>query len=320
MLSESNIIHVLKTAFPDKIGDDAAILKLNSDKSYVISKDLLVEDTHFRLRYQDAASLAHKALHVNLSDIAAMGATPQFVLLGLSIPTYFESELEVFLNAFSDACKSASVMLIGGDTTQSSHGFFMSVTAIGLVPNQNLKTRSHAKPGDLICVAGNLGHAHLGLTALETCHTNFLEYKQDFLKPTARINEGVWFGQKTAVTGMMDLSDGLYLDLKRFCEASDCAGEINLDTFKPKTTFRKACLKLNLDPIATQLTGGEDYSLMITISPEAYETIALEFKQTFDYDLIHIGVIDEGTGVQFLKNNKSIHLDLTSFSHFGETN
>ena len=320
MLNESNIIHALKTAFPNHIGDDAAVLDFNADNNYLISKDLLVEGTHFRLTYQDAASLAHKALHVNLSDLAAMGATPAFVLLGLSIPKHFESKTELFLNAFTDACKAVSVMLIGGDTTHAPDNLFISVTAMGIAPKQHMKLRSHAKPGDLICVTGNLGHAHIGLTALETSQPKLIEFKQAFLKPHARLHEGVWFGEQTAVTGMMDLSDGLYLDLKRFSEASQLAGHINLDAFKPNAKFKQACDALNLDPTTTQLTGGEDYGLMVSLSPEAYVNIKEEFKQTFGYDLIHIGSFHEGAGVQFLKKNKPMELNLKSFSHFGEIN
>lgn len=320
MLNESNIIDTLKTAFPEHIGDDAAVLEFNAKNNYVISKDLLVEGTHFRLNYQDATSLAHKALHVNLSDLAAMGATPTFVLLGLSIPKHFESQTKLFLKAFTDACKAASVMLIGGDTTHASDSLFISVTAIGIAPKQHIKLRSHAKPGDLICVAGNLGHAHLGFTALETSHSTLFEFKQDFLKPTARLREGVWFGEKTAITGMMDISDGLYLDLKRFCAASQLAARINIDTLTPKTSFEDACHALHLDPTITQLTGGEDYGLMVSLSPKTSPDMITQFKQAFGYDLIPIGSLQEGTGVQFLKKNKLIELNLKSFSHFGEIN
>jgi len=320
MLNESNIIHTLKTAFPTHIGDDAAVLEFNADNNYVISKDLLVENTHFRLKYQDAASLAHKALHVNLSDVAAMGATPAFVLLGLSIPKYFESQTELFIQAFTEACKDASVMLIGGDTTRASDNLFISVTALGIALKKHIKLRSQAKPGDLICVAGNLGHAHLGFTALETAHANYLDFKQTLLQPTARLREGVWFGKQAEITGMMDISDGLYLDLKRFCEASHLAARIHLEALQPNTDFNNACHALNLDPITTQLTGGEDYSLMVSISPQTSTHIMHQFKQAFGYDLIPIGNFQDGTGVQFLKNNKLIELNLRSFSHFGEIN
>ncbi|MDF1683114.1 MAG: thiamine-phosphate kinase [Legionellaceae bacterium] len=322
MLNESNIIHTFKAAFPTHIGDDAAVLDFNENNNYVISKDLLVENTHFRLNYQDAASLAHKALHVNLSDIAAMGATPTFVLLGLSMPKYFESQAELFLKAFTEACQDASVVLIGGDTTHASDNLFISVTALGIASKKQIKLRSQAGSGDLICVAGNLGHAHLGFTALETAHihADFFEFKQKFLQPTARLREGVWFGEQAEITGMMDVSDGLYLDLKRFCEASGLAAKINLDALQSNinTDFRHACRALKLDPTTTQLTGGEDYGLMVSIPQQSYTKITREFKQTFGYDLIPIGSFHHGRDVQFLKENKLIELNLKSFSHFGE--
>lgn len=322
MLNESNIIHTLKTAFPKHIGDDAAVIEFNADNHYVISKDLLVEGTHFRLEYQDAVSLTHKALHVNLSDIAAMGATPQFVLLGLSIPQHFESELDLFLNAFTEACKASSVLLIGGDTTHASDNLLISVTALGIAPKHHIKLRSQAKPGDLICVAGNLGHAHIGFTALETSHTHaeLFKFKQKFLQPTARLREGVWFGKQANITGMMDISDGLYLDLKRFCEASQLAAYINLDALPADARFKNTCHALNLDPTITQLTGGEDYSLMVSLSAQDSSQLMHQFKQAFGYELIPIGIFQDGTGVQFLKNNKLIELNLRSFSHFGEIN
>lgn len=320
MLNEFNIINTLKQTFPTHIGDDAAVIELNADKNYVISKDLLVEGTHFRLEYQDVASLAHKALHVNLSDIAAMGATPQFVLLGLSIPPTFESQTKQFLKAFAEACKASSVILIGGDTTRSTKDLFISVTAMGSVPKKQIKFRTHAKPNDFICVAGNLGHAHLGFTALETAYPNFLNYKHDFLEPTARLREGAWFSEQTEITGMMDISDGLYLDLQRFCKASHLGVNIHLDVLQPSSSFKSACRTLKLDPITTQLTGGEDYGLMISIAQQAYTKITHQFKQTFGYELTPIGKFREGTGVHILKNNTQIELNLKPFSHFGEIN
>jgi thiamine-monophosphate kinase len=316
MLSESYIIKLLQTEFPEHIGDDAACLPLNQEQSYVISKDVLVENRHFRLSYQDAQSLAHKALHVNLSDIAAMGATPQFVLLGLSIPEHFEPNLDAFLHAFSNACKAASVLLIGGDTTGSSHDVFISVTAIGMAPTAQLKRRSTVKPGDLLYITGNLGDAHLGLTALEQAHSNMLEFKHAFLNPKARIHEGAWFGQQPGVTGMMDISDGLWLDVKRMCNASHCGVRLNLNAYKPSTAFKKTAKILNLDPVTAQLIGGEDYGLMLGVSPEEHLELAANFQQKFGYELMCIGAFIESDDVTLLEHDKPSLRKITPFSHF----
>jgi thiamine-monophosphate kinase len=321
MLSESDIIKNLQKNFPEQIGDDAACMQLNQTQSYLISKDLLIEDTHFRLRYQDAKSLAHKALHVNLSDLAAMGATPQFVLLGLSIPPHFQVQTSEFLEAFSSACKAASVILIGGDTTRSNQQLMLSITAIGTAPNTHIKYRKHTKPDDLLCIAGQIGHAHLGLTALEQNQSQLLHYKQDFLSPTARINEGVWLGQQKAVTSMMDTSDGLWLDLERLCKASHITCDVNLDAFKPDTAFQTACDTLALDAITVQLSGGEDYGLLLSIAPEAYQTLAEQFKQQFQYDLKCIGTFKfaqntSDKNITWLKSNQPVALNIRPFLHF----
>jgi thiamine-monophosphate kinase len=316
MLSESHIIQLLQTEFPEHIGDDAACLPLNHEQSYVIAKDLLVENRHFRLSYQDAQSLAHKALHVNLSDIAAMGATPQFVLLGLAIPEHFEPNLDAFLHAFSKACKAASVLLIGGDTTGSSHDLLISITAIGMAATTHIKRRSTVKPGDLLYITGNLGYAHLGLTALEEKNSTMSEFKRAFLKPNARMQEGIWFGQQSAVTGMMDISDGLWVDVNRMCSASQCGMRLNLDACKPSTAFNKTAKNLNLDPITVQLIGGEDYGLMLAVTPKAHLELAADFKQKFGYELSCIGKFTAGNNITLLEHDKPSLRKVVPFSHF----
>ena len=167
MLAEASIIHQLYTAFPEQIGDDAAVFAFTENQSYVITKDLLIEDIHFNINYCDPMSLAQKALHVNLSDIAAMGAVPQLVLLGIAIPPTYETQLPNFLEAFTTACKDTSVILIGGDTTRSTDKLCISITVIGTAKNSHLKYRKNAQVNDLICLVGPVGYAHVGFVALE---------------------------------------------------------------------------------------------------------------------------------------------------------
>ncbi len=316
MLSESGIIQTLQSYFPEQIGDDAAIFSFSHDESYVISKDLLIENIHFRLRYQTPESLAHKSLHVNLSDLAAMGATPKYILLGLSIPSYFEPHVQPFLNAFTSACKATSVLLIGGDTTGASKTLVISITAIGTIKNEYIKLRSTANAHDLLCIAGQVGEAHLGFAALEHNHAKLLNYKNSFLNPTARIAEGIWLGQQTAVNSMMDVSDGVFVDLTRMCQASNLGCTVHLDAFKPDNAFIKACRTLNLDAAHVQLEGGEDYSLMFSVSPCAYEKIAYAFKAQFQYSFKCVGTFQKGEGITLMQNHQPIKRDINPFSHF----
>jgi len=318
MLNEANIIDQLKANFPQQIGDDAAIIPYSDQQSYVISKDLLIENVHFNLAYCDPTNLAYKSLHVNLSDLAAMGARPQFVLLGIAIPATYEPELPNFLQAFSMACKEANVILIGGDTTKSPHQLVISVTAIGIVENSHIKYRSHAMKDDLICVIGQLGYAHVGLQAYEQNKTELELFKQHFQKPTALVEMGGWLAQQAGVTAMMDLSDGLWIDLSRLCEASQVSAILHCDQFSTDEKFTTACKVVDLDPLITQLTGGEDYSLLITVKDEHFATIASQFEARFKIPITSCGVIGAGTGITLKKQNKPIHLELTPFSHFGE--
>lgn len=320
MLNEASIIACLKNEFPEQIGDDAAIFPLSETQSYVITKDLLVENVHFNLNYFDAASLAHKALHVNLSDIAAMGATPKFVLLGLAIPPSYANQLQQFLQEFAANCKDSQVLLIGGDTTRSTDQLFISVTVIGIAENTQIKYRHSACLNDQIYLVGHAGFAHIGLQALENASDGFESFKQNCLKPTARLKEGLWLAQCAGVHAMMDCSDGLFIDLKRLCESSKISAEINLDYFKTSPEFTTSCQKLKLDPLHTQLTGGEDYGLLVTLDAAHATHIATEFEANFGYPLTPIGYIKKGNGngISFLKNGKPQLLTLKPFSHFGE--
>lgn len=321
MLSEEEIIHKLKQQFPvpGGIGDDAAVLPFSDEKSYVITKDLLIEDTHFRRKYVDATSLAHKALHVNLSDIAGMGAKATYVLLGISIPNNAEHYINEFLQSFSENCKASGVVLMGGDTTKSPDKLFISVTAIGIAEKANLKFRNGARVGDIICVIGPLGNAHLGWQALENNLQGLLHFKQGFLKPNAKILEGQWLSSKSEVTAMMDISDGLFIDLKRLCTASNVAGEINLDALNCTLEFNDACEYMKMDPIQTQLLGGEDYGLLLCVKSASADLLQ-EFLSFFGYPLLSIGVIlnDKKGKIIFRKEDKPALLHLRPFSHFGE--
>jgi thiamine-monophosphate kinase len=319
MLNETYIIDQLKTHFPHYIGDDAAVIPASGDHSYIISKDLLVEDIHFRRTYFSAADLAYKALQVNLSDIAAMGGKAQFVLCGIAIPVEQAQYAQDFLAALVTACKDAGVILIGGDTTRSTDKLFISISVIGNSATKNIRYRSTAKVGDVICSVGSLGQAHLGWIACEQSLPELQNYKNAFLRPKAKNDEGLWLGEKACVHSMMDISDGLFIDLKRLCLASQVAAHIELKDLQPAAAFENACDRFQLNAINVMLTGGEDYGLLCTVANAHYAQLAQDFKHKFGYALQCIGNIISGTDIHFTENAVPKHLMLTPFSHFGET-
>lgn len=276
----------------------------------------MIEDVHFRPSYFSANDLAHKALQVNLSDIAAMGANPLYILCGIAIPKTRLAYANQFLLKLAQHCKKATLHLIGGDTVKSSDKLCISITVIGTGQSSHLKYRKNAKAGDIIYAAGKLGHAQLGLVALETSQPNLKSFKNALLRPTAKIQEGVWLGAHTAVTSMMDLSDGLFIDLTRLCRASRVGGNIMLQEISPSTAFKHACNALKQDPIQIMLAGGEDYGLLFTVKKQAALTIEQNFYKHFHYKLIKIGCITSTSGVIITNNGAVQQLNVQPFSHF----
>ena len=203
------------------IGDDCAVLPVGGDEALVFTADLLIEDVHFLRRAASPEELARKALHVNLSDVAAMGAHPVATLLSLALPadTVRSDWAERFARGYAEASAEAGVNLIGGDTTASPSGVSINVTAIGRAPFACLKRRDAARPGDVVLAAGELGASAAGLrdllagrydTPLACLHK----------RPEAQVAEGEWLGRRGEVHAMMDLSDGLASDLVHILERS----------------------------------------------------------------------------------------------------
>ena len=269
------------------VGDDAAVLD-HFGKQTVISTDMLVEGIHFDLMYTPLKHLGYKSVVVNLSDIYAMNATPAQITMNIAFSNRFSVEaLNEFYDGVYVACEKYNVDLVGGDTTSSQKGFIISVTAIGEVAPDKFVKRSGAKKGDLICVSGDLGGAFLGLTLLEREKKIFLETKgvqpdlenQDYivgriLKPEARKDIIEFFAAKDILpTSMIDISDGLSSELLHICKQSEAGCVLYEEKIPVNDIARQFAYKLELDPTACALSGGEDYELLFTIAQEDYDQI-----------------------------------------------
>jgi thiamine-monophosphate kinase len=269
------------------IGDDAAVID-HFGKQTVVTNDLLIEGVHFDLMYTPLKHLGYKTVVVNLSDIYAMNATPTQILLGLAFSNRFSLEaLEEFYEGVHAACSFYGVDLVGGDTTTSQKGFFISCTAIGEVTPDNYVRRSGARQGDLLCVSGDLGAAFIGLTLLEREKQIFLESPSvqpdledekyiigRILKPEARKDIVQFFADSGITpTAMMDISDGLSSEILHICKESKLGCVLYEDKLPIGEDTRNAAFKFNLDPTACALSGGEDYELLFTIRQEDYETL-----------------------------------------------
>lgn len=271
------------------VGDDAAVID-HFGKQTVISTDLLVDGVHFDLMYTPLKHLGYKSIVVNLSDIYAMNATPTHVTVSIAFSNRFSVEaLDELYEGMYAACEKYNVDLIGGDTSTSPKGLVISVTAIGEVTPNEFVTRSGAKKGDLICVSGHLGGAYLGLTLLEREKKIFLEspgVQPDLeneayivgklLKPEARKDVVEWLAENNIKpTSMMDVSDGLSSEVLHICKQSQCGAVLYEEKIPIHDDARQFAYKLELDPTACALSGGEDYELLFTIDQSDYEKMVL---------------------------------------------
>ena len=269
------------------IGDDAAVLDFKSKKA-VVSTDLLVEGVHFDLSYMPLKHLGYKAVVVNVSDICAMNATPTQVTVSIAVSNRFPLEaIEELYEGIRLACNFYKVDLIGGDTTSSTTGLLISVTALGEVEEEDITYRSGAQENDLLVVTGDIGSAYMGLQVLEREKQVFLVNPQnqpnleDYsyiierqLKPEAR-NDIKELLKKLDVkpTAMIDVSDGISSEIMHLCKASKVGCNLYEDKLPLDPQLINVCEEFNLDSTTIAINGGEDYELLFTVPMTDFEKI-----------------------------------------------
>jgi thiamine-monophosphate kinase len=270
------------------VGDDAAVID-HFGRQTVVSTDMLIEGIHFDLSYTPLKHLGYKSVVVNLSDIYAMNATPTQILISIGFSNRYSVEaLDEFYAGVYAACEKYNVDLIGGDTSSSQKGFIISVTAIGEVVPDSFVKRNTANVNDLICVSGELGSAFLGLTLLEREKKIFAETGAQpdlegqahivgrLLKPEARKDIVEYFAESEIIpTSMIDISDGLSSDIMHICNKSKTGCVLYEDKFPFNDEAKEFAYKLQLDPTACALSGGEDYELLFTVSQADFEKIKI---------------------------------------------
>jgi len=282
------------------VGDDSALLTPPPQQQLVICADTLVAGRHFPMD-TDPHAIGWKSVAVNLSDIAAMGATPYSILLALSLPQIDHDWLKAFSQGLYDCCDQFGVSLIGGDTTQSPH-LTLSVTALGWVDIGQAIPRSGAKPGDLICVSGTVGDAAFALQHLGHPLQKRLDY------PTPRCQLGA--ALKGLVHSMIDVSDGLAQDLGHILKASQVGAKLQLENLP----ISPALHALN-DAQKWQyaLAGGDDYELCFTISQQNYQKL-LQLQPNVQTTII--GKINTQHGLTFEKDGLDHPLHIHGYQHF----
>ncbi|MBA2653170.1 MAG: thiamine-phosphate kinase [Tatlockia sp.] len=293
------------------IGDDAACLNVPSDKQLVVSTDTLVADVHF-LSTWDAYDIACKAVMVNISDIAAMAATPCWVTLALTLPEFDQSWLERFSQGLSDSLKQFGIALIGGDTT---HGpLSITLTILGLVPRSKALRRSGAKPGDKIYVSGDLGAAALAVAFLTEDMSEKDEKKvlmQKLLHPYPRVDL-VEILQACA-SSAIDISDGLSADLNHICLASNLGACLSYQAIPVHPLVKKYQAE---NAVSFALSGGDDYELCFTV-PEEKEKKLVSLLEKAGLNCFPIGEIEEKKGLRIVMETGEVNaLAPLGYSHF----
>ncbi|RZN83792.1 MAG: thiamine-phosphate kinase [Winogradskyella sp.] len=269
------------------IGDDAAVLSPEK-KQIVVTTDLLVEGVHFDLSYVPLKHLGYKSVMVNLSDVCAMNAQATQITVSIAVSNRFPLEaLEELYAGIETASRMYNIDVIGGDTTSSTSGLIISITAIGEVDEDNAVMRSGAKPNDLLVVTGDLGGAYMGLQILErekevfkvnpqsqpdlSMYTYIVERQ---LKPEARKDIVDLLKQlEVKPTSMIDISDGLSSEIMHICKQSNVGVDVYENKIPLDPQVISTCEEFNIDSTTIALNGGEDYELLMTISQEDFPKI-----------------------------------------------
>ncbi len=303
------------------IGDDAAVLRFETEKDILVSTDMLLEGVHFDLTYTPLKHLGYKAAVVNFSDIYAMNGHPKQLFVSLACSNRFPVEaLEQIYEGIAMACKAYGVDLAGGDTTSSKAGLILSLSVTGEVERGKAVLRSGAKQGDLLVVSGDLGGAYVGLQLLEREKNVFMDHPEaqpdlegnDYilerqLKPEARMDVVEYLAEiGVTPTAMIDVSDGLSSEILHLCSQSNVGCNLYEEKIPIDSTTYNMAREFNLDPTVCALSGGEDYELLFTIAQSDYEKI----KGSALLSVIgHMTDISEGTNL--IDKSGGVH-DLTA--------
>jgi len=295
------------------IGDDAAIVNVENKKRLVVSVDTFIEGVHFPAATA-AYNVGWKSLAVNLSDMAAMGATPLWVTLAITLPEKNASWLAEFSRGFNELATCYDVALIGGDTTRGP--LSVTVNIIGEVECETQLLRSNASPGDKIYVSGFLGDAALGLKSLTEqlpiSDSEKLYLQHELNRPLPRLKEAL--ALKSTISAAIDISDGLDADLKHILNTSDVGAKISVQQLPVSREYRWCCNGPQSFDVA--LTGGDDYELCVTVSADN-EAMFLKLAAETELRWSCIGEITEGETLSYVNSNDEIYtVNKQAYDHF----
>lgn len=305
------------------IGDDCAVLDWNKDLYQLATCDVQVSGVHFLPEIATPQQIGEKAIAVNISDIAAMGGTPNSCLVSLLLPKDIKTEyVDKLYQAIISSCKKYNIQIIGGNIS-SAKQLAIDIFLLGQVKHDELLLRSGAKPGDKILVTGTLGDAAAGLALLQNQHVQISEAAKESLinrqlSPVPRIKESVIIAKSKKATAMIDISDGLAGDVQHLCDRSAVGIVLWEDAIPIKKETISVAQQLQKDPVAFALEGGEDYELLFTAPAKEVDEIIATVKEKTGTQITVIGeVVSKKEGLTIRsKNGENKSLKINSWDHF----
>jgi thiamine-monophosphate kinase len=309
------------------VGDDCALLDLNSDKLLLATCDSQVEGVHFTRQFSSPEQIGRKALAVNLSDIAAMGGEPRYALVSLVLPSDFSrSYLDTLYTGLRHEAAHYSTAIVGGNIASSgkSTPLVIDITLLGTVSHGRALTRSGAHSGDTLMVTGNLGDAAAGLYTLLHPDSRYPHEAQELLRavyrtPQPRMRAGRILSQlgPTIVTAMLDISDGLSGDLSHLCARSNVGARIELAHLPLSPSIRSVAASISYDAFSWALHGGEDYELLFSVSPGNAQKVIEAVHAATDVPVTPIGTLlpaDAGMRLVYSDGHEEV-LEVRSWDH-----
>ena len=300
------------------IGDDVAVVEVGR-KVLLVTTDILIENIHFKRAWIDPYRLGKKALAVNVSDIAAIGGTPEFFLISLGLPKNLPLPfITSFYRGLKEGAKRFNVDLIGGDTSVSRE-IIINICVLGNGRKGNLVFRNGARVGDDLFVSGTLGDAALGLRILQ--EKGFKERPtglvEKHLSPSPRIELGQAIANHHWATSMIDVSDGLLIDTNHLLEESNVGARIWEDRVPLSSLYRKWIGSFSKNPLQMALSGGEDYELLFTAPPKIRKRIS-NLARSLKIPLTRIGeILPQERGFRMVgKDGKEYLPSRLGFEHF----
>lgn len=306
-------------------GDDAAVIEPQRGTLEVLTTDAQVEGIHFDRRFCPPDAIGHKALAVNLSDLAAMGASPRAALLSLVLPDALPAaELEAILDGVLALAARHKVALVGGNIARSAAPgaragqgpLVIDITAIGSVGRRQVLTRAGARPGDELYVTGAIGGGAVGLHALRENRTTAPASAERYLRPEPRVRAGLLLGRTRAASACIDLSDGLADAVQRIAESSGVGVALDPDALPISDEVRRWHGEHGADLHTAALAGGDDYELVFAVRPAHRGRLRQVRRLLGDLPITRIGVATRERAVVLRDGGGAVRAVPAGFEHF----